>query len=74
VACFLALQEIRLDPRYTAKPPALLLPSGHPTQSASENALTSIDGDLLIHKPSLRLPLIYRSILFTIAQRTAVGA
>jgi len=30
VACFLALHEIRLDPKNTAKPPVDLLSSGHP--------------------------------------------
>jgi hypothetical protein len=39
VACFLALQEIRLDPKYTTKPPVDLLSSTHHAQSASEKHL-----------------------------------
>jgi hypothetical protein len=36
VACFLALQEIKLGPKYTANPPVELLSSAHLAQSASE--------------------------------------
>jgi hypothetical protein len=43
VACFLAIQEIRLLPRKTAKPPVDRRSSTHPAQSASENALTSVE-------------------------------
>ena len=48
VACFLALQETRLDPKNTAKPPVDLLSSAHPVQSASEYAVTSKEEDLTI--------------------------
>ena len=56
VACFLAFQDIRLDPRKIAKPPVDLLSSGHPTQSASENALTAVEEDLHILRPISALP------------------
>jgi hypothetical protein len=51
VAYFLSLQEIRLGPKYTAKPHVDRRSSGHPAQSASEKALTSVEGDLLILIP-----------------------
>ena len=47
VACFLALQEIRLDPKNTAKPPLDLLSSLHHAQLASGNALTREELDRL---------------------------
>ena len=68
VACFLALQDIRLGPKYTAKPPVDLLSSMQPAQSASENALTKIEEDFLKVSPRLVVPLIYLNILFTAVQ------
>jgi hypothetical protein len=73
VACFLALQEIRLDPKYTAKPPVDLLSSTQPAQTASEKALTNVDDDFLKVSPRFVVPLTYLSILFTAVQCTVVG-
>lgn len=46
---------IRLEPKKIAYPPVDLLSLGHPAQSASEKALTVVEGDLhiLSHVPSL---------------------
>jgi hypothetical protein len=74
VLCFLALQEIRLDPRNTAKSHVDLLSSTLPAQSASENALTRVESDLLIFNPNLVECLMYLNILFTAAQCIVVGA
>jgi hypothetical protein len=74
VLCFLALQEIRLDPRNTAKPPIDLLSLTLHVQSASENALTRVESDLLIFNPNLVECLMYLNILLTAAQCTVVGA
>jgi hypothetical protein len=43
VFCFLALHEMRFDPRNTANPPVDLLSSTLPVQSASEKALTRVN-------------------------------
>jgi hypothetical protein len=74
VAYFLALQEIRLGPKYTAKPPIDLLSSTQPAQSASEKALTRVDEDLLKVSPILAVPLTYLNILLIVVQCTVVGA
>jgi hypothetical protein len=63
VAYFLALQEIRLGPKYTAKPPVDLLSSTHPAQSASEKALMRVENDLLKVSPTFTVPLTYLRIL-----------
>jgi hypothetical protein len=47
VACFLALYEIKLDPKNTADPGVDLLSFGHPAQSALKNALIILKVDLL---------------------------
>jgi hypothetical protein len=65
VACFLGLQEIKLGPKYTAKPPIDLLSSTHPAQSASEKEPTNVEDDLLKVGPRLTILVTYRRILFT---------
>jgi hypothetical protein len=57
VACFLALQEIKLGPKYTTKPHVDLLSSTQPAQSASEKALTKVEDDLLKVSRRLTVPL-----------------
>jgi hypothetical protein len=48
VDCFFANNEIRLDPKNTINPQVDFLSSEHPSQSASENALTRVDDDFLM--------------------------
>jgi hypothetical protein len=74
VACFLALQEIKLGPKYIANPPVDLLSSTQPAQSASEKALTNVEDDFLKANPRLDVPLTYLNILLTAVQCTVVGA
>ena len=65
VACFLALHEIRLEPRKIAKPHVDFLSSEHPAQSALEKALTKLDRDGTMRRPKSTVPLIYLKILLT---------
>jgi hypothetical protein len=65
VACFLALQDIRFDPKNTAKPPIDLRSFGQPAQSTAAKVLTMVDPDLIIWRPRFKVPFIYWSILFT---------
>ena len=73
VACFLAVHEIKLSQRKTAKQPVDRRSSTHPAQSASVNALTSIELDRLNLNPVLIVPLTKRKILFTALKWTVVG-
>jgi hypothetical protein len=74
MACLRAVQEIRFDPKNTANPQVDLLSSGHPAQSASENALTKVEEDLLNLNPRAIVRRKYRKILLTVVQCTVVGA
>ena len=68
VACFHALHDTRLGPKYTAKAPVERRSSRHPAQSASEKPLTSKEDDLLICNPSFIVCFRYLNNLLTAAQ------
>jgi hypothetical protein len=65
VACFRALQEIRLEPKNTAKPPVDRLSSTLPAQSASENALTRKEFFFVISSLISTVDLTYLRIRLT---------
>jgi hypothetical protein len=73
VACFLVVQDTRLGPKNTAKPPVERRSSGHPAQSASAKALTREAGDFLICNPDVIVPFTNLNILFTADQCITVG-
>jgi hypothetical protein len=56
VGRFLPLQEIKFGPKYIAKPSVDILSSIFPAQSASENALTSFEPNLLIYRSTSMEP------------------
>jgi hypothetical protein len=73
VGYFLALQEIRLGHKKTAKPLVDLRSSRHLAQSASANALSSMEDDFLMCIPRCKVPFIYCKIRLTLAQCLLVG-
>jgi len=68
IACFLAFQETRFDPRNIAKPPVDRLSSRLPAQSASLKPLTMRDVVLPILSPSFVVCFTYLKILLTAVQ------
>ena len=68
VACFLALQDIKLGPKNTAKPPVERLSSKHPAQSESEKALISVEDDLLKFRPMLNVFFTYLTMRFAVVK------
>jgi hypothetical protein len=52
VAWFWELQEIRLEPKNTRKPPIEQRSSEQPAQLDSEKALSRLDEDLVMQRPS----------------------
>lgn len=62
IGCLRALQEMRLQPKNTAKP---LRSFGKPAQLASRNALIKVDDDLCICNLTLDVYLKYLNIRFT---------
>jgi hypothetical protein len=55
-ACFRALQEIKLGPKNTSKPPIDLLSSRQPAQSASKKALSKLEADFGNVRPTFKVP------------------
>jgi hypothetical protein len=51
VACFLELQDIRLEPKKTHNPPVDRLSSGQPAQSELEKACKLVDESFRIKSP-----------------------
>ena len=68
VACFFAHHDIKFGPKNTAKPPVDRLSSKHPAQSESENALTSVDEDLLKVRPRLTVSFTYLTMRLAAVQ------
>lgn len=68
VACFHELQDVKLTPKKTATPPVDRQSYEHPTQSVLENALSTIDFDLLILKLVSYVYCKYRRIYLTVVQ------
>lgn len=74
VGCFLADQDIRFRPIYTAKPPVDLLSVWLPAQSASQKAWSWELVGGVINNPWCKVALSYRRTRFQAVQWVVVGA
>jgi hypothetical protein len=74
IGCFLSLQEIKLEPMKMASPPVNRRSSIQPAKSTTEKPLTSIDGERVICKPKLAVPLTYRRTRLAAVRCNVVGA
>ena len=68
VACFFAHHDIKLGPKNIANPPVERLSSTHHAQSESENALTSVDDDLVKFRPTFIVFFTYLTMRFAAVQ------
>jgi hypothetical protein len=65
VGCLFDDHEISDSPRKMQYPDVERLVSGHPAQSASEFAFSSVEGDAEMNRPSWMVPRKYCSMRFT---------
>jgi hypothetical protein len=68
IFCFLAHHDIKFGPKNIANPPVDFRSSMHPAQSASEKALTIIDGERRIIKAEFMVYFRNQRIRFTAVQ------